>query len=173
MRALSVQEQIAALRPGIGFAARMHYWFLAGAVLGVFAAVVFWHPAPLVAAVFLGVVGLSEQRAGPNIVAAMAAYDSGKPTSGDVCIAVTRWDTGNTYHATVRERGQLEWKYEFIPQGWQPNVRNYPARIWRAGGAGQPVLAAVDDGILIPRYDPEQIPSASDQASPLTSVSSG
>jgi hypothetical protein len=79
MRTLSVEEQIAIMRPSaaVGVAAHMHHWFLAGAALGVIVALVSWHPVPLMIAVFLGLVGLSEQWAGPNIVAARAAYDSG------------------------------------------------------------------------------------------------
>ena len=166
MRTLPVQEQIAALRPSvaIGFAAHMHHWFLAGAAISVITAVVFWHPIPLMIAAFLGIVGFSEQRAGPNIVAAIAAYDSGIPTFGEVSIAITCWDTDNHYHATVRERGQPDWEYEFIPQGWQPSSCNYPAQIWRVGAKGQPILTAVEDGILIPRYDPKQVSNTTDQA---------
>jgi len=133
----------------------MHKWFLAGAATGVIAAVVFWHPVPLMMAAFLGVVGFSEQRAGPNIVSAIVAYDSGKATDGEVSVAVTSWDTDNTYHATVCEVGHPDWTYEFIPQGWQPASRCYPARIWRTEPEGRPVLAVVEEGILVPRYPPK------------------
>lgn len=106
-------------------------------------------------AVFLGVVGFSERRAGPNIVSAIAAYDSGTPTNGEVSIAITSWDSDNHYHATVREQGHPDWEYEFIPQGWQPAIRGYPAQIWRAGSEQRPNLTVVEEGILIPRYDPK------------------
>jgi hypothetical protein len=108
-------------------------------------------------AAFLGVVGLSEQRAGPNIVSAIVAYDSGTATDGEVSVAITSWDTDNTYHATVREAGHSDWKYEFIPQGWQPVSRSYMAKIWRHTPEGQPVLSVVDEGILIPRYNPKPV----------------
>ena len=137
------------------FAPHMHKWLLAGAATGVIAAVALWHPVPLMIAAFLGIVGLAEQRAGPNIVSAMVAYDSGTATDGDVSVAITSWDTGNTYHATVREAGHSDWKYEFIPQGWRPVSRSYPARIWRNDFDGRPVLAIVEKRILIPRYDPK------------------
>ena len=157
MKTLSVEQQIAMLRPTVGFAAHMHKWLLGGAALGVIAAFIFWHPVPLMIAAFLGVVGFSEQRAGPNIVSALAAYDSGTPTSGEVSIAITSWDTGNHYHATVREQGHPDWKYEFIPQGWQPASRGYPAQLWRTGNEQLPVLAVVAEGIMIPRYDPQPV----------------
>jgi hypothetical protein len=157
MKALTVEQQLAMLRPTVWFAAHMHRWLLAGAAVGVVAAVAYWHPVPLMIAIFLGVVGFAEQRAGPNIVAAIAAYDSGAPTVGEVVIAITSWDTDDHYHATVREQGHPDWQYEFIPQGWKPEGRTYPARIWRAGGERPPVLAVVGDGILIPRYDPARV----------------
>ena len=160
MATLSVEQQIATLRPTVGFAAHMHKWLLAGAAIGVIAAVVFWHPVPLMIAAFLGVIGFSEQRAGPNIVSAIAAYDSGSPTNGEISIAITCWDTDNHYHATVREQGHPDWEYEFVPQGWQPVSRSYPAQIWRVGSQNQPVLAVVEEGILIPRYDPTQVGKA-------------
>lgn len=157
MATLSVEQQIAMLRPTVGLAAHLHKWLLAGAAVGVIAAVVFWHPVPLMIGAFLGVVGFSEQRAGPNIVSAIAAYDSGMSTNGEISIAITCWDTDNDFHATVRERGHPDWMFEFIPQGWQPVNRSYSAEIWRAGSENQPILAVVEEGILIPRYDPIQV----------------
>lgn len=50
---------------------------------------------------------------------------------------------------------RADWEYEFVPQRWQPVARRYPARIWRSGSKEQPVVALVEDGILIPRYDPK------------------
>jgi hypothetical protein len=155
MHPISVEDQILRLRSTIPFAPHMHKWFLAGAVTGVIAAVIFWHPIPLMIAAFLGIVGLSEQRAGPNIVSALFAYDSGTATDGEVSVAITSWDTDNSYHATVHEAGHSDWKYEFIPQGWQPASRSYLAKIWRHTPEGPPILTVVDEGILIPRYDPK------------------
>lgn len=159
MQALSIEEQISRLRATMTFAPHMHKWFLAGAATGVIAAVVFWHPVPLMIAAFLGIVGLSEQRAGPNIVSAILAYDSDTATNGQVSVEITTWDTDNTYHATVSEAGQFDWKFEFIPQGWQPASRSYRARVWRTDSDGRPVLVVVEEGILIPRYDPKPIDS--------------
>ncbi len=156
MTTLSVEQQIAMLKPTIGFAAHMHKWLLAGAAIGVIAAVVFWHPVPLMIAAFLGVIGFSERRAGPNILSAIAAYDSGTPTLGEVAVSITCWADDNHYHAIVRERDQPNWEYEFVPQGWKPAAQTYPARIWRTC-SGQPALAVVEDGIMIPRYDPKQL----------------
>jgi len=157
MTARSVEQQIAVLRPTVGFAARMHTWLLVGAAVGVIMAVVFWHPVPLMVAAFLGIVGFSERRAGPNIVSAVVAYDSGTWAAGEVSVTITSWDTDNHYHATVREPGHPDWEYEFVPQGWQPVSGTLPARIWREGSEGRPVLAAVEEGILVPRYDPKQV----------------
>jgi hypothetical protein len=157
MKTRSVEQQISAFRPTLGFAARVHWWFLAGAAIGVIAAIVLWHPVPLMVSAFLAVVGLAEQRAGPNVVAAIRAYDSDSPTHGDVTVAITCWDTDNHYHATVHEQGHPDWEYEFVPQGWKPGTRRYPAKIWRAGSHRQPVLAIVEDGLLIPRYDPKRV----------------
>lgn len=157
MNTLSVEQQIAALRPTLGFAARFHLWLLAGAGIAVAGAIVFWHPVPLMIAAFLAIVGFSEQRAGPNIVAAIRAFDSGTPGQGSVTVSITCWDTDNHYHATVSAPGHPDWQYEFMPQGWKPEAQSYPARIWRSGGGGPPLLAVVDGGVLIPRNDPRQV----------------
>jgi len=135
----------------------MHKWLIGSAAIGLIAALVFWHPVPLMIAAFLAIVGFSEQRAGPNIVAAITAYDSATPTYGDVSVAITSWDTDDHYHATVREQGHSDWEYEFVPQGWRPTARSYAAKIWRQGTEGMPILAVVDVGILIPRYEPKQV----------------
>lgn len=134
----------------------MHRLLLCGAALAAVAAVIFWNPVPLFVTFFLGIVGISETRAGPNLVAAVAAYDSGEPSLGEAAIAVTCWDTDNHYHASLREHGHATWEYEFIPRGWQPTVGIFPARIWRASDTGKPVLGAVESGIMIPRYDPKR-----------------
>jgi hypothetical protein len=155
MKVPPIEQQVAALRPTLGFAADMHKWLLFGAGLGVIAAVVFWHPVPLMLSAFLAIVGFSEQRAGPNIVAAIYAYDFGMPTLGEATISITCWDLDNRYHAIVREPDHSAWEYEFIPQGWQTVAQTYLAKIWRDVRSGQPVLAAIEQGIMIPRYDPK------------------
>ena len=155
MATSSVERQIAALRPTTGFAAAFHRWLLVGAAGGVIAAVVVWHPILLMLAIFLAIVGVSDRRAGPNVVAAIRAFDSGTPTLGEASIAITSGDTGARYRAIVREPGHPDWAYEFVPQGWQPTARTSPATIWRTGSRGQPVLAAVEEGVMIPRYDPK------------------
>ena len=139
----------------------MHRWFLLGAAFGVVAAAVLSHPVPLMVAVFLGVVGFAEQRAGPNIVAAIKAYDAGVPSAGEVLVSLTSWGNGTHYRATVQEQGLADWAFEFVPQGWQPAGRQYPALIWRAGGQAQPLLVVVEEGILIPRHDPERVADGS------------
>ena len=162
MSGLSVEQQIAMLRRSVtsGLAAHIHHWLMAGAAVGVIAAIALWHPVPLMIAIFLGIVGFAEQRAGPNIVRAISAYDRETPTRGEVSVAVTSGDSDDHYHATVREHGRSDWRYEFIPQGWRPSARTYPARIWRASADGRPVLAVVDDGVVIPRGDPQRVTRA-------------
>ena len=139
------------------FAAHMHWWLMVGAALCAIAAINFWNPIPLMFSFFLAIVGISEQRAGPNIVKAISAFDCGTPSHGEVTIYTTLWDTGVCYHAIVREPLCGECEYEFMPQGWQPAARTYPARIWRDSGTKWPVLTVVDEGILIPRYDPKPV----------------
>lgn len=160
MASLSVEEQIAALRATTGFAARFHEWLLLAAALGLVAAIVLWHPVPLMISAFLAIIGIAERRAGPNVVAAIRAYDSGTPTLGEVSIAVTCCDTTDRYHVRVHEQGHPDWEYEFIPQGWQPTQRSCAARIWRTRDGGQPVLTVVEEGVMIPRYDPRSARSA-------------
>jgi hypothetical protein len=156
MRVLSVEQQIALLSRGRSFAGRMHWWFIAGAAACATAAAVFWHPVPLVVAIFLAVIGFSERRAGPNIVAALAAYESGRPTAGDVDIEITHWDGSDSCRATVREFGQPAWEYQFVPQGWTPVSGTRSASIWRAHAGGPPVMASVAEGLMIPREVPKQ-----------------
>ena len=157
MRSRTPAQQIELLRKTTSFAPHFHKWLLAAATLGVLTAILFWHPAPLMIAVFVGVVGLAERRAGPNIVAAIAAYDSGVPTAGEVLVEITTWDSDDTYHAIVREPGLPDWNYDFIPQGWQPARGNHVGRIWRSSADGRPVLTIIEEGILIPRGEVRRV----------------
>ncbi len=157
MRTLSVEQQINNLRPSVtsGLALNFHNWLLASAIVLVIVSIYFRHPVPLMIAAFLGIVGLCERGAGPNIVAAIKAYDMNAPSSGEVSITISCWDMNNCYHALIREQNQPDWEYEFIPQGWQPTAGTYTVRIWRISNDAPPALAAVESGILIPRYAPK------------------
>jgi hypothetical protein len=114
MRKLSVEDQISGLRPVMRFAPHLHKWILAGSATGVFAAFLFWHPMPLMIAIFLGSVGLGSLRVGPNIVSAIVAYDSDTATDGEVSVAIISGES-DSYHATVREAGHADWKFDFNP----------------------------------------------------------
>jgi hypothetical protein len=156
MKTLSVEQQITHLKPavGSGCAPYFHYGLLSGAAGLVILSLLLWHPVPLMMAVFLGIIGIFERRTGPNIAAAIRAYDTTSPTPGEVSITISDWDTDQHYHAVVREHGQLDWEYPFVPQGWEPAAGNYAARIWRAYKDGPPVLTAIESGLLIPRDKP-------------------
>jgi hypothetical protein len=155
MKNLSIEHQIGKLRPAVssGLANNLHLWLLAFAALFAILAIYFWNPIPLMIAGFLGLVGFCEQRTGPNIVAAIKAYDTSIPTTGEVLITISSGDT-DSYYALVQEQNQLDWKYDFIPQGWSPTTGTHIARIWRRDD-GCPVLTVIGDGILIPRSDPK------------------
>jgi len=160
VKPLSVERQIARLRPHIGFAPHMHRWLLGAAAVGIIAAAVLRHPVPLMPAAFLALVGFAERRTGPNAAEAIRAYDTGVPTQGDVSVAITCWDTDDHYHATLHEQGHDDWKYEFIPVGWKPAAGSYPAKIWRNETDGRPLLAVTGEGVMMPRDDPEQLPAS-------------
>jgi hypothetical protein len=94
-------------------------------------------------------------------VAAIVAYDKGTWRSGEVSISIA-WDMNDHYYAVVREQGHCDWTYEFIPQGWRPSEGTCPARLWRDAATGRPILAAVADGVVIPRDDPKPVPGEPD-----------
>ena len=147
--------QIALLRPSLRVAGRMRTAFLGIAAAGVILAWFLWNPIPLMFAAFFAAVGLADHRVGPNTVAALRAYDTGTPTTGALFVTITTWDMDQHYQARVREAGHPDWIYEFVPQGWTPEARSYPARIWRDAVNRAPVLAVVDAGIAIPRGVPQ------------------
>lgn len=154
MTDLTIEQQIDLLRPSvrIGLARRLHWWLIGlSAVLGL-AGLVLWHPAPLMVGVFLGVVGVAERRAGPNLDAAVRAFDDGEPTGGRASITIVSGDVSDRYHVVLSEAGHHEIEFEFIPQGWLPVEGSFPARIWRAQDDDAPVLATIETGVLIPRH---------------------
>lgn len=166
MKIFTVEQQIENLRllAKKGLALNFHNWLLASAVVLVILSIFLWNPIPLMIAIFLGIIGIFERSAGPNIVASIKAYDTTKATLGTVVITISCWDIDNHYHVLVKESGQPDWKYEFIPQGWNPAAGCYAARIWRTGNVGPPILTAVENGILIPRYNPINLKTASGNA---------
>jgi hypothetical protein len=159
LRRLSVQEQIANLKRATRFSwgRNLHHWLVGIASGLLLLSLVIWHPIPLMLALFLGVIGIAERTAIPNVLNALEAYDTQPPSRGKVGITVSHWsDSSDHFHVVVSEPGHPDWTYEFIPQGWIPTLGSHPASIWRQGETGTPVLAIVDDGILIPRYPPQK-----------------
>lgn len=155
MKKLTVEQQIDLFRPAIriGLARRFHWWLLGVAAILLVVAVVTWHPVPLMIALFLGVIGVAERQAGPNIDRAVRAFDEGEPASGIASIRIVEGDTTDHYHATLQEAGRPDAEFEFIPQGWSPAQGSFPARIWRDEDGATPVLATIEGGTLIPRRD--------------------
>ena len=107
MKTFTVEQQIDNLRPLAknGLAQTFHNWLVASAALLVILSVFLWNPIPLMIAIFLGVVGIAERSAGPNIAATIKAYDTIKATSGEVTITISCWDTDNHYHARYKRMG--------------------------------------------------------------------
>ena len=153
----SVEQQIASLRPFVrsGLALNLNYCLAAAAVLLTALSVVLWHPVPLMFATFVAVVALGSRESGPLVTAAIAAYDSATPSFGQVTISISDHRDADTYQALISEPDQPIWKFEFIPQSWHPVAGSYPARVWRLQHE-YPVLAATEDGVLIPRYKPNR-----------------
>jgi len=161
MKHLTPEAQMTLLRTTAraGIGRHLHHWLVGMAVMLALLSLWLWHPVPLMIAVFLGIIGLVERRAVPNILNAVRAYDSTKPGTGTVRITITRWDSDDHYHAIVREAGQSDWAYDFVPQGWQPDEGTHSAQIWRLDSGGSPALSAVSAGMLIPRNAPQQLES--------------
>jgi hypothetical protein len=142
MNPLTPEAQLALLRTATrsGIGRHLHHWMVAMALMLALLSLILWHPVPLMIAIFLGIIGLVEHRAVPNILNALHAYDNTQPDTGSVRITITRWDTDDHYHAIVRQAGQPDWAYDFIPQGWQPVAGSQPAQIWRLDNDGPPAL---------------------------------
>jgi hypothetical protein len=157
MKKRSVEAQISILRAAMKWRVgrNLHNWLLGVGVMLAMLGVALWSPIPLVCAAFFAIVGVSERRAAPNLLNALAAYDTRAPSMAEISITITSWDSDDHYHVLVPGQGQPDWEYEFIPQGWSPVAGRFLARIWRLEDNGPPALAIVDEGILIPRYDPK------------------
>lgn len=99
MKTLSVEQQIANLRPALGIAAQINRWFLGIAVLGAIASLLFWHPLLLTFSLFFAIVGFSRRKLGPNLIAAISAFDKEVPSWGEVSITITRLVVQKTLRA--------------------------------------------------------------------------
>jgi len=153
VKRLTIEQQIDLFRPAVrnGLARRFHWWLIGLSVVLLIVAAVTWHPVPLMIALFLGVVGVAERQAGPNLDRAVRAFDEGEPSSGFASITIVGGDTTDHYHAILRQEGRPDSAFEFIPQGWEPVEGFFPARIWRSENGATPVLATIEGGVLIPR----------------------
>jgi hypothetical protein len=155
----SVAEQIAMLRRLAQGAwiprLRVGLWvLLAGLIIGgLFTA---WPPL-LMAALFAAVVTWSAERTSPHIRnAALASYVT-QYENGEISISITPWSDSQSYHASVATKDSGSWRFEFIPQGWDPKEGPNSAKLYFIKGTAWPALIVLPDGILYPRDVPENI----------------
>lgn len=155
---VSVEQQIANLRPSVysGLASNLNDYLIAGGVLLAVLSIVLWHPIPLMFAAFFILVALGSRESGMLLTSAIIAYDSEMPSFGQVTISISKESDSDTYCVLVSEQDRPVWKYEFLPQSWHPVSGSYPARVWRLQSE-YPVLTAIEEGILIPRYKPSRV----------------
>lgn len=159
MKKFTVDEQLANLKTAARWpiAQKLNHWMIGTGVVLIIVSALIWNPIPLMIGAFLCIVGTAERRAIPNILNALHACESVQPSSGTAAISISCWSDSNHYEVILREVGQRAWQYEFIPQGWTPTEGTHSARIWRLGRCQAPALAAVEQGILVPRYDPKSV----------------
>ena len=127
MKPLSIDSQVALLKVAAKtrVGRNLQHWMQGSAVALALLSALIWNPIPLMLALFLGIVGIAERRAVPNILNALRAYETGVAAPGEISISTICWDTDTHYHALVREPGRPDWTYEFIPQGWQPDTARF------------------------------------------------
>lgn len=152
-----IEEQIDNLRPAVysGLATNLYRWMIGISLVLVIFSIFLWNPIPLIFVAFLAIVAMSIRQSGTNLTEAIIAFDTCEPTTGLIQIIVERGDDSDIYHVVVCEENQPKWRYQFIPQHWKPIKGKYTAKIWRKGDRLPPTLVATEQGILIPRYNPE------------------
>lgn len=157
MRTLTVEQQLAMLRRVIRSPIGRHMTAVLGSLAACLALLGYaiGHPIPWIFAAFFGLVAVFERQAVPNISAALKAYDACEPVAGWAVVTVVRGDETDSYRAIVELPGRARWQFQFMPQGWTPAAGRFPARVWMPAGSDAPVMAALDAGVLIPRYCPE------------------
>jgi hypothetical protein len=152
-----VEQQIANLKPSVksGVARHFHAYLFAGAILLVILSAVLWHPMPLMLAVFLGLVALGSRESGSLLQTAIQAYETAKPVASEVTVSIESDGDSDRYYATVVTAEESSWKFEFIPQGWNPAAGTHAALIWCLPSSTIPSLISVPEGIMIPRNKPK------------------
>jgi len=153
----SVEQQIANLKPCVksGIARRFHVYLFAGGILLIILSIVLWHPIPLMLAAFFGLVALGSRESGPLLETAIQAYETVEPVAKEVTILIESDGDSDRYYATVIADKEAAWRYEFIPQGWNPVAGTHAALIWTLPSSTSPNLISVPEGIMIPRYKPK------------------
>ena len=152
-----VEQQIANLKPSVksGAARHFHVYLFNGAILLVILSAVLWHPVPLMLAAFFGLVALGSRESGPLLLTAIQAYETAKPVASEVTVSIESDGDSDRYYVTVITDEESAWRYEFIPQGWNPVAGTHAASIWRLPSSTLPNIISVPEGIMIPRYKPK------------------
>ena len=102
-------------------------------------------------------IACSAHQVRPHIRAASKAIHRGKQSEGLVEIEIEHSSDSETFRATVGSDSSRQWRFEFIPIGWTPVAGQTPATLYSLQDLKWPALIEVQDGVMYPRYTPEQV----------------
>ena len=113
-----------------------------------------WPPYYMLAA-FLALIALNAYQTAPNIRRAVRAIDSTNRTTACITIEVESWTDSQSFHAIVPASSGRTWKFEFIPQGWNPTAGTVEVELRFIPEVEWPALLITKEGIIHPRYKPK------------------
>lgn len=164
-------EQIRALRQMTsGRASRVSAW-LVGGLLAI--ALVCLVSAPLLREPFFAFAGvfsllaaycLHESEA--HFRRAALGLERGDARPVQLTVTRTEWSESVDWHATVMPEGAAGWRMDFVPFCWTPHLGTAPARALFLNEVEWPVLVIAAEGILYPRYRPQELGNRSGKKMP-------
>ncbi len=113
-------------------------------------------PPYFMVAAFLGVIIFAVRRSTPHLKNAAKAITEGQKKAGSV--KVEKIYDSSACNVMVEDPILGIWHFSFVPTGWEPTEGKFPATIYHLLNVAWPVLVEVEEGIMVPREQPNRSP---------------
>jgi hypothetical protein len=118
------------------------------------AAIITKHPVFIMLSLFSIVVAAGSRRSTQNLKNAAFSIKHGKNMESTAMISIKAPIDDDRFYATIDCQDKV-WKFEFIPQGWKPQEGKVSVTVYYLEGIDWPTLLVGQEGIMVPRYNPE------------------
>ena len=115
------------------------------------------HPFLIMISMFISIVAFASRDTFKHLQNAIKALETGNQVASFAQISIEAPLDDNQYFVSITDRAHQTWKFEFIPQGWQPKEGIVEVSCYYLDNLAWPVLLISKEGFMVPRYQPKRL----------------